>query len=77
MTELLERAIAQLKTLPDQQQNAIATRILAELENEQQWQSQLTPALPELSLDHFIGSLKDSPSFQGDPVVLQHQMRHE
>lgn len=77
MTELLARMIAQLKTLPDQQQNAIATRILAEMENEQQSQSQLTPALPELSLDYFIGSLKDSPSFQGDPLVLQHEMRDE
>lgn len=77
MTERLERAIAPLKTLLDRQQNAIATRILAELENEQQWQSPLTPALPELSLDRFIGSLKDSPNFQGDPLAIQHQIRDE
>jgi hypothetical protein len=31
MTELLARAIAQLKTLSADEQNAIATRLLAEL----------------------------------------------
>ena len=40
MTELLERAIAQLKTLPADEQDAIATRLLAELENEQTWKAQ-------------------------------------
>ena len=34
MTELLQQAIAELKKLPVEQQNAIASRILAELENE-------------------------------------------
>jgi hypothetical protein len=37
MTELLEQAIARLKTLPTDRQNAIATLILEELEEEQQW----------------------------------------
>lgn len=48
MTNLLERAIAQLKTLPDDEQDAIslreananATRLLAELEDEQVWKAQ-------------------------------------
>ena len=40
MTELLERAIAQLKTLPADEQNAIAARLLAEMEDEQRWKSQ-------------------------------------
>lgn len=40
MTKLLERAIAQLKTLPDDEQDAIATRLLAELEDEQVWKAQ-------------------------------------
>jgi hypothetical protein len=35
MTELLRRAIAAVEKLPDEQQNQIATRLLAELENEQ------------------------------------------
>jgi RNA polymerase-interacting CarD/CdnL/TRCF family regulator len=40
MTELLERAIAQLKTLPADEQNAIAARLLAELEDERVWKAQ-------------------------------------
>lgn len=36
MTELLEQAIAKLKTLPDEQQNSITVLVLAELEDEQQ-----------------------------------------
>jgi len=40
MTELLERVIAQLKTLPDEEQNAIAARLLAEMEDEQKWKAQ-------------------------------------
>jgi hypothetical protein len=37
MTELLEAAIAKLKTLPTDEQNTIATLILEELEEEQRW----------------------------------------
>ena len=40
MTELLERAIAQLKTLPVDGQDAIASRLLAEMEDEQRWKTQ-------------------------------------
>jgi hypothetical protein len=37
MTELLERAIAQLKTLPADEQDAIAAMILEEIEEERRW----------------------------------------
>ncbi len=37
MTELLERVISELKTLPSGSQDAIATIILEELEDEQKW----------------------------------------
>lgn len=37
MTQLLEQAIAQLKTLPDIEQDASAALILEELEDEIQW----------------------------------------
>ncbi len=37
MTELLRRAFAELEKLPDDQQNAIATRLLEELKDEQAW----------------------------------------
>jgi ribosome assembly protein YihI (activator of Der GTPase) len=40
MTELLERVIAQLKALPADEQDAIAARLLAELEDEQTWKAQ-------------------------------------
>lgn len=37
MTELLERAIARLQTLPESEQNAIASIILEEIEDERRW----------------------------------------
>ncbi|MDV3000152.1 MAG: hypothetical protein N5P05_001758 [Chroococcopsis gigantea SAG 12.99] len=37
MTELLQRAIARLKTLPSKEQDAIAAMILEELEEERLW----------------------------------------
>jgi hypothetical protein len=40
MTELLERAITQLKTLSAEEQDAIAARLLAELEDERIWKTQ-------------------------------------
>lgn len=40
MTELLQQVIAALKKLPADQQDAIASRLLAELKDEQQWVEQ-------------------------------------
>lgn len=37
MTELLRQVIAQIEKLPPDQQDAIATRFLAELQDEQKW----------------------------------------
>jgi hypothetical protein len=37
MSELLEQAIARLKTLSNKEQDAIATMILDELEDDKQW----------------------------------------
>lgn len=37
MTELLQRAIAEIERLPADAQDAIAARILADLEDEQAW----------------------------------------
>jgi hypothetical protein len=39
MTELLERVIEQLKVLPADEQDAIATRFLAEIEDERVWKA--------------------------------------
>ena len=37
MTKLLERAVEKVKALPDSEQDAIATLILEELEDEVRW----------------------------------------
>ncbi|MBW4694070.1 MAG: hypothetical protein KME27_20175 [Lyngbya sp. HA4199-MV5] len=37
MTELLERALARLQTLSESEQNAIASIILDEIEDERRW----------------------------------------
>ena len=47
MTELLERAISRLKTLPGDEQNSIATRLLAELEDEQMWKAKFASTTDE------------------------------
>jgi hypothetical protein len=39
MTELLQQAIAQIQQLPPEQQDAIAARFLAELQDEQKWET--------------------------------------
>lgn len=39
MTELLQKAIAEISKLSDEQQDEIAARLLAELEDEQAWQA--------------------------------------
>ncbi|MGB3517856.1 MAG: hypothetical protein WBA43_15480 [Elainellaceae cyanobacterium] len=39
MTELLRQAIAQIQQLPPDQQDAIAARFLAELQDEQKWET--------------------------------------
>lgn len=52
MTQLLERAYAQVRQLAEQDQDAIAALILEELEDEQRWQqsfSQPSPALVRLA----------------------------
>lgn len=41
MTELLRRVVAELEKLPDDQQDAIASRLLAELKDEQAWTTRL------------------------------------
>ncbi|WP_026102633.1 hypothetical protein [Pleurocapsa sp. PCC 7319] len=38
MTELLNQAVARIKNLPDNEQDAIATIILEELEDEIKWE---------------------------------------
>ena len=37
MTTLLQRAVAEMEKLPQEDQDAIASRLLAEIEDERQW----------------------------------------
>lgn len=39
MTELLQKAIAKIRNLPDEEQDTIATIILEELEDEKKWET--------------------------------------
>ncbi len=50
MTDLLEVAIAKLKTLPAQDQDAIATMILEELEDEMKWDNAFAQSEDQLAL---------------------------
>ena len=42
MTELLRQAIAQIEKLSPDQQDAIAARLLAELQDEQKWETRFS-----------------------------------
>jgi ribosome assembly protein YihI (activator of Der GTPase) len=39
MTQLLQQAIAEIEKLPEAEQDAIAARLLAELEDEKKWKA--------------------------------------
>jgi predicted PurR-regulated permease PerM len=47
MTELLRQAIAQIQQLPPDQQDAIASQFLAELQDIQKWESQFAATTDE------------------------------
>jgi len=42
MTELLRQVVAEIEKLPAEQQDAIATRLLAELKDEKAWEKRFT-----------------------------------
>jgi hypothetical protein len=53
MTELLEQAISKIKTLPSDQQEALASLILEEIQANQQWnQFSLEQAMRDLENDN-------------------------
>ena len=47
MTELLRQAIAEIKKLTPEQQDAIASRFLEELQDEQKWSTRFTSTTDE------------------------------
>lgn len=47
MTELLQQAIAEIQKLPAAQQDAIASRLMTELKDEQRWTEQFESTTDE------------------------------
>ena len=49
MTQLLERAVKQISSLPDKEQDALAEMILAEVKSEKWWDEQFESSQDTLS----------------------------
>jgi hypothetical protein len=47
MTELLQQVISEIQKLPAEQQDAIASRLMAELKDEQRWTEQFESTTDE------------------------------
>ena len=50
MTDLLERVFAEASKLPEAEQNALASFVLAELESEKQWAQAFASSQEQLSV---------------------------
>ncbi|MEA2642414.1 MAG: hypothetical protein QOF51_3808 [Chloroflexota bacterium] len=57
MTELLQRAIAAIQELPEDVQDAIAARVLAEIADEQDWSRQFE-ATTDAQWDHLAAQVR-------------------
>jgi ferritin len=70
MTELLQQAIAQIQQLPPDQQDAIAARFLAELEEEQQAENVWVEDVRS-KIDAAISASEQTPPIDGETFVNQ------
>ena len=68
-SELLQRAIAVLEKLPEDEQNAIAARLLAEVEDEQAWAASFE-ATTDAQWDRLAASARQDIA-TGDTVPLE------
>jgi len=68
MTELLRQAIAQIEKLPADQQDAIAVRVLAELQDEQKWEAHFA-ATTDDQWDHMAAMVRQA-IVEGETVPL-------
>ncbi len=66
MTELLQQAIAEVSKLSEEQQDAIAARLLAELEDEQAWQARFE-ATTDTQWDNLAAMVRQD--IESDTVV--------
>jgi hypothetical protein len=76
MTELLQQVISEIQKLPAEQQNAIASRLMAELRDEQRWTEQfesttdeqwdrLADLVRQEITGHFVHLARWSSNFRG------------
>jgi ferritin len=70
MTELLQQVIAQIEQLPIDQQDAIAARFLAELEEEQQAENLWVEDIRG-KIDAAISASEQTPPIDGETFVNQ------
>ena len=69
MTQSLERAISEIKKLPDQEQDAIAAVIMAELESDRRWDNAFANSRVELDqlADEALEEFRDGRTEPLDP----------
>jgi ferritin len=70
MTELLQQVIDQIEKLPLDQQDAIAARFLAELQEEQQADNQWVEDVRE-KIDAAISASEQTPPIDGETFINQ------
>ena len=68
MTELLQQVISEIQKLPADQQDAIASRLMAELKDEQRWTEQFESTTDE-QWDRLAGMVRQEIA-GGDTVSL-------
>jgi len=64
MTKLLQQAIAQIQQLPPEQQDAIASRFLDELKDEQKWEASFAATTKQVSQKQPIYSARVSLNYR-------------
>lgn len=69
MTQSLERAISEIKKLPDQEQDAIAAVIITELESDRRWDNAFANSRVELDqpADEALEEFRDGRTEPLDP----------
>lgn len=71
-----DKLIQEINQIPD---HLVVTLIdiIHQLKKNYLHSSQTSQTVPSSNLSTFIGALKKSPSFSGDPVNIQRQMRDD
>ena len=69
MTRLLQRAVAEVEKLPAEDQDAIAARLLAEVEDERQWHARFA-ATTDDQWDHLVAEVRREVA-KGGTVPLE------